>query len=488
MSLRLYFLPPPGRGGAGVGTAGHEFYVGLVLPSSGGLEGATVELTIATDASSPVTVSVTCGLPDPQCARNITVATDRPEIVFFDSAIVQLFGRHDTQNIGTGDNIIHVEAGVGGEVTVRVLVAGPGFADGFAALPCDPGYQVTSTTQHNYVASYGAPQETGLLLVVSCHDDTLLGVSTIDGAEVVFPGQPSPTLARDFTLSRGQALYVQLQATAVAAGSGFRIRASGFSPVFVGQGCGSIPGGVASCGYMYEQLPSHFMWGTQFFTAPQLSRGTGEIFHIVTIQPTTLNMTCTVDHTPQGGGRNISTLSPEQLQVQNSSVLVLERRAGEYCCIQSDVSIFVTQFTKGYAADNATELSNYGAPFRTHVPPVSQYRNGFVFRASNQTRRNFLSVIVPVPFFDNSPAARQLVTLNDAPVSLLPWRAVLCAGPEVCAYGTEVSVDGAQSYHVAHGNSSAMLLGFLSGSDSEQSYGFPAGFNLDPVRREWGRG
>ena len=118
------------------------------------------------------------------------------------------------------------------------------------------------------------------------------------------------------------------------------------------------------------------------------------------------------------------------------------------------------------------------------VPPVSQFSNNYTISTSLEVRTNFTSHIsyaLPVQFFDNSPESQSIFMINDSKVTPSSgYRAIYCSNGQICGYGAYSNVS--LGIHLVRYNMPATAFSlYVYGFAREISYGYPAGFRLEPI-------
>ena len=360
-------------------------------------------------------------------------------------------------------------------------------SDTFTALPCI-NYPITlvngRTPRHRYHILSGSSttaMTTSQFLIISCRDNTEIRLTPSQSIQIPLDIETQTRLVAagqraTFTLDRLQTYMVQSRQdfTGTVVVSDYPIA------VFTGHQCGDVPVGAQRCDYFVEAVPSHYTWGTLYFTAPFAGRRSGEIFRVAALNRdlTAVNVTCSTRGLQPSPGNFTTT------NLTRNEGFSFTAGPDDFCCIESSQPILVMQYATGASTEPNNEL---GDPFLMTVPPVQQYTNNFTVSPSDSVGAGFtnsyLNILISSQFFDNTRESRNDIRLNNARASGA-WNAIYCASGTICGYGTQVSLSPEVS-NVFHLDAAVGIGVLVYGYGSGVSYGYPAGFNLEPIACEW---
>lgn len=353
-------------------------------------------------------------------------------------------------------------------------------SDFFTALPCidyPATLQNGRKPRHRYYILSGSsttsPTANSQFLIISCRANTQILLTPAQSIET--PGGLANANQRiTFTLDRLETYLAQSRQDL----TGTFVESDYPIAVFAGHECSDVPVGARSCNYLVEAVPSHYTWGIFFFTAPFAGRRSGEVFKVIALNRdfTTVNVTCT------NRGVQNSTQSVTTTNLGRDEYFNFTTGPDDFCCVESSQPILVMQYGTGASIEpNNTQ----GAPFMMTVPPVEQYSNNFTISTALGTgfTAHYLNILVSTQFFDDSREAQNSVQLNNTRVSG-EWSPLYCGSQTVCGYGTQIVLPQGTST-VLHKDSSAGIGVFVYGYGAGVSYGYPAGFNLEPIACEF---
>ena len=465
----------------------------------------------------------TANAPIDSASASLLVTTDDPAPVEF---TVEYFGTMQTGEAIKGD-VFRVILPVGETTDIRVngedernkgirvkatdptkllTVYGINDAevstDAFLALPCHR-YPVT---QYKYfVFSTSTVSMTGTFrsrfLIVPCEDTTSVTIRPTQQiqANTDLTGLPVPTLVNAgdqviITVNRLQTAQFNSDMDL----TGTVIESDKPISVFVGHECGQVPSGRTACDHLVEQIPPDATWGTQFFTAPLDVRESGERYRVGSVVDNNqVTVTCTTEGQSSPSQAITRTLQSQRGQnymefdtVGDTSTPpdgVTPNYRREYCCIETTKPAIVMMYSKGHSLDEITlqdVTGTQGDPFMLLIPPLSQYSNDYTATTAKQVNTGFLghiSLTLPIQFFDNSTVSRNRLTVNGT--TYFPdsgYSPILCSNNQICGYGaySELPVGSHQvNYNMPGAAMNLFVYGFLR----EISFGYPTGFEMQPV-------
>ena len=404
------------------------------------------------------------------------------------------------------DRAIRVQAEEGKRISVYAVNDELGSTDGFLALSCD-GMTVNSDfRRYDYVIlsadvreTVNNPQTNSEFLIIPCEDNTRIDIT---------PTQLVTVNAPDFAMRRfGPGIPIasgiweaQIGNARPSAGAtmlishsrdltGTHIRGDKPLVVFSGHKCAQVPTGWLSCNHLVEQIPPHTTWGYTFLLNPLALRETGDYYRVATVHDNTeVTVTC-VDE----GGNNVETFRPLLLisevgynfasfQTQDANrPPCIDPFIRKFCSLQATNPVIVAQYSHGYSVDNVCKMNDLGDPFMSLIPPVIQYLNNYTISAitgeAGPSPVRYVSISVHDIFFDPSR-----IMIDGVPVEpdRSEWQGIYCSDGEICGYGIyRVITSG--DHTVYHETRTAALSVQNYGFQRQNSYGFPAGMELQQI-------
>ena len=156
----------------------------------------------------------------------------------------------------------------------------------------------------------------------------------------------------------------------------------------------------------------------------------------------------------------------------------------KFCSLQATNPVIVTQYSHGYSVDFACKRHELGDPFMSLIPPVIQYLNNYTILAitgeAGPSPARYFSISVHQIFFDPSR-----IMIDGVPVEpdRSEWQGIYCSDGEICGYGIyRVITSG--DHTVYHETKTAALSVQNYGFQRQNSYGFPAGMELQHISGE----
>jgi len=158
----------------------------------------------------------------------------------------------------------------------------------------------------------------------------------------------------------------------------------------------------------------------------------------------------------------------------------------DYCCIKTNFPVAVMQYSKGHSVDELP--GQVGDPFMLLVPPVAQYLNNFTVTTAKEVRTTFesnISIAISTEFFTNTPEDRAAVLINGTQaMPAAGWIPIYCSSGSICAYGAQIGTPVGASTLVFDKPSAAMNA-YVYGFETEISFAYPAGFEMEPIGCKW---
>ena len=224
-----------------------------------------------------------------------------------------------------------------------------------------------------------------------------------------------------------------------------------------------------------------------FFTVPFFGQFRGDIIRIGSLlDGNQIIITCTTlgNSTPE---TPVNTTLGER---QFYEFTAADGVDPQFCCIESSRPCAVFQYSQGHTVDVDFHETSLGDPFMLWVAPVKQamnnYRLGFLAGNTIPNSGNFTStkinIAVASTFFDQSQI---LIDGSQArPLDADGWQPIFCASGEICGYGGRFEGSDTDTKTIAHTNPMAGMNIYGYGFGDEFSYGYPAGFEMDPISRK----
>ena len=328
----------------------------------------------------------------------------------------------------------------------RIVVYGLNYreftSDAFVALPCERStvdeYEYYALT---YYADCCGPST---ILIVACEDNTTITT-------------PSATI----TLNRQQTYLIRESRDL----SGTRVVSTKPISFFSDHECTRIPSGTNACDVLTEQVPPTNTWGSSFLGASFLGKSSGAIYRVLTARDsTTVTVNCTTMTQP-----TTYTLSTAGIWQEFQAL------ANSFCSIESNNPLLVMEFAKGF------DLDNIGDPFMTMIPPVEQYSNNYVFNVLPEFTTNYITIYVAPEFFQP-----ERIFVDDSNLLTFSWTAVYCSTGILCGYVTGRNLSAGE-HRLYHQDADARVGVSAYGFNTYNSYGYPGGLQLIPVRCKYYR-
>ena len=473
------------------------FYVGFMQnnPRDVTRDDPNVQILVSTDEPDPVSFSVTAtGI------NNMYTATY--------GSITKVELSADSFHVVSNterDKGILVQAESGKTISVYGVNDEFRSTDAFTGLSCDGmkiGTDAVPYTRYEYLILSGdfvgdesSIQTSSELLIIPCEDSTRIDIypsqiitydfgqgtiSTVPGASSRWTGNAGETY-----------LIAHLEDL-----SGTIIRSDKPVVVYTGHQCAEVPAEETACDHLVEQVPPHTTWGYTHFLSPLAARESGDIYRIGTVNDNTqVTVTC-VDEGSDTTETLISSRTLNRAHDQNWLEFATHESPNvdpcpafirKYCCVESTKPVLVVQYSQGYSTDDQCTqtrqgvVSEAGDPFMIVVPPVIQYLNNYTFSTitaeSGPFPSTYINIAVHESFFQPD-----MIIMDGGPVETdrTKWNPFYCSGGEICGYGISIEV-AVGNHTIYHGMEDAALGVSLYGFQQQNSFGFPAGMELQPV-------
>lgn len=236
-----------------------------------------------------------------------------------------------------------------------------------------------------------------------------------------------------------------------------------------GHQCGNIPSNVTSCDHMVEFLPPTATWGTTFILVPLTTRNADGYRIIASRNNTWCQVTCN-DKT----GNPSHSEAIELLNAGSFKQLIYPNN--HFCCIECNLPAMVMQYSLGSGYDGNIRSD----PFMSLIPPLQQYSKDYdaIFFQSNEVPEVFdvqMNLVIPAEYnpsglrFDGNALGVTFVNIQYSNGSIAARAAQF-----------DPPVDTGV-HRVTHSNRNAKFMLTIYGWGSENSYGYVAGMELDPI-------
>ena len=223
--------------------------------------------------------------------------------------------------------------------------------------------------------------------------------------------------------------------------------------VMSGHQCTFVPVGVLACDYLMEHIPPIRALGSHYVLAPFMGRQSGYIYRIIAATSGITNVTIS-------NGQTKSLLAGQfyQSDVTTNDTVIM---------ITADKPVMVSQYSKAYTSDYVT-----GDPFMIVIPSTHVYSNNVSFPVATlppNPQQSYISVITPCKNIYS-------ITLDNQPFS--SQNMLQTPDGDFCVLQTPVT-NG--SHSVTHPSPDASFLVLVYGFAWFVSYGYVAGYNIDPA-------
>lgn len=374
--------------------------------------------------------------------------------------------------------------------------------DGFVALSCD-GMSVGYTfRRYEYAIVSGdiratpqIPPTSSQFLIIPCEDDSTIEITP---SQIVTVGG-FRTQQFGVGTSRATGVWQDVFGNRPKAGETLLITSSSDLTgtiissnkpiaVFAGHQCAQVPVGRTACDHLVEQIPPSTSWGYTFLLNPLAVRESGDIYRVVSIyDDTEVSVTCVNEGDDNFQTESLATLS----RAQRSNWLEYSTRGSNtescahrrFCSLQSTKPVLVAQYSQGYSVDVGciTSAAEVGDPFMSIISPIVQYQNDYLITSfiasAGPFPSRFVSVSVYKDFFQPN-----LIMLNDTTFEpdSSKWNRIYCSDGEVCGYGLYKEIERG-NHRLYHSNPNAGISIQFYGYQQQNSFGFPAGMELEPL-------
>lgn len=392
--------------------------------------------------------------------------------------------------------------------------------DGFLALPCKtfkPADATTNIVEYKYfvfssgttVTLSGTVGFHSRILIIPCEEavndkvsikqpnEPVMNLRTLDKYETFLfqrSRRPDPNDA-------SRTIPIDLTGTVVTSRTPLA--------VFVGHECGQVPNEATACDHLVEQIPPHAAYGQMFFPVPLALREAGDLFKIGSVTNNNeVTITCT-RRTASGSSSTVTSSatinegeyhSHRTLARSDVSGLVTADYRRDFCCIETSKPAIVMQYTLGHSEDTVSiegVNGQIGDPSMNLVPPVSQFSNDYIINTfddildDNSEYKSYMSWAIASTFFSPDTRDRDNFKVNGTTytppernmVGSGEYVPIRCKNGTVCGYGAfgplpaGISTIAYNSPRDPRATVYASVYGFLR----ENSYAYPAGYELSPV-------
>ena len=384
-------------------------------------------MLITTPEQNPVTVTVS--VPGIGFTNTTSVSRDQITTIYLpEEAAIK------TRSTGKYHRTVIVDAT--DSVSVHGYYGTSGTSDGFLVMP-------TAVLDGNYVAA-SFDRNT------QWSDHSELTVSATQDETTVVIGDP---VSIKIVLQQYETYQYTTDGRNLTDVTGVFVTADKPVSVMSGHQCAYVPVGVYGCDYLMEHIPPISALGSHYVLAPFMGRQSGYIYRIIAAASGMTNVTIS-------NGQTKSLLAGQFYQgdvTTNDTVIT----------ISADKSVLVSQYAKGYYSDYVT-----GDPFMIVIPSTHKYSNKVSFPVATLPRnpqQSYISVIAPCKNIDS-------ITLDNQPLN--SQNMLQTSEGDYCILQTSVT-NGLHS--VTHPSPNASFLVLVYGFAYWVSYGYVAGYNIDPA-------
>jgi len=498
----------------GQSSRGNEFVIGF-MPNNyiAAVPRPVAAIFVTTNEPRPVRFTVEADTSFGISTQNRTAEYGRTTVIRFPTGVGSPSGpdiRLRSRNLRGNEPVerhkcIRVKAEDGKNITVIGLNDEDVSTDAFLALPCRSYDGITTNTPYEYFIFSAnnlqgpddpqrPPEFLSAFLIVTCESET--NINIFPSTTIEFDGNQTSAGGTLTLLNRPSRETSYIEATQGQDLTGTIVTSDKPISVFAGHVCGRVPADRTTCDHLVEQIPPHVVWGTTFFTVPLARRMAGDSFIVGAIRDNTvISVTCT---TPGSTTPRFSiTVARNRAQTpQGNNYYAFETPGNppgnrdpnyqaDYCCIETNLPVAVMQYSKGHSVDEFPSTSSpIGDPFMLLVPPVAQYLNNFTVTTAEEVRTTFdssISIAISTEFFTNTPEDRAAVLINGT--QAMPeggWIPIYCSSCLICGYGAKISTPAGASTLVFDKPSAAMNA-YVYGFETELSFAYPAGFEMEPI-------
>ena len=405
-------------------SSGQEFHIGF--PRN--IIGASQALTVTTLSREPVDFTI-----QTNTGKHFSGTAKRNASTF-----VNLGSSFQVANTSDRSGGIQISAQTNGKLEIYGLNYQRYTSDTFLALPCT---RLQAEEYKYFAVSYGDSSGPNQILLVACEDNTTI---TFENSKVL--------------LNETQTFLIEDEKEI----TGRKFVSDKPISFFSGHLCTYVPHNVLACDHIIEQLPPTAVWGTRFFLASLFGRRSPDIYRIMTSSPKNR-----VD---------VFCASPTKFERYRYQLYMdeagdweeLDLPAGYFCSVEGESPLLVVQFGLAHRIDYV------GDPFMMTIPSLTQYGNFFTVRALSGFSYNFVTILVPIEFFQPNKVFVDEINLEDA-----VWNPIYCPNERVCGYATYVQL-GEGDHTVYHSNAVSFIGVLVYGFDTFNSYGHPAGLQFIP--------
>ena len=232
--------------------------------------------------------------------------------------------------------------------------------------------------------------------------------------------------------------------------------------VIGGHECVDVPIGAGFCDALVEQFPPTVTWGRFFLVMSLNSRQTGEQYRIIAMKEVTVIKVKCVNGTSSEFGHVTLLLN------RTGQVREFELGRDRYCSMTANKPILLVQYSQGYSIDRV------GDPFMAVIPPVEQYKKGFVVAKAPQSFHNHISITVSPEYYGNGRS----IFIDNTLVN--NWIPIYCGVSSICGYGARQSVE-VGIHKIQHTLPQAKFFVMSYGFEYHDGYGSSAGMEISQI-------
>ena len=348
--------------------------------------------------------------------------------------------------------------------------------DAFLALPkivTKAGtyeYFVMSAESSNLAGSTGARS---FFAIITNEDDTTIAINPKAVIRVPFrPGIFRPNIETTATIANKGTLIAGVSRTDL---TGSRITSNKPLTLTSGHECTHLPINLANCDHMVEYFPPTETWGMKFFLVPLKARS-ADGYRIMTSEDSTR---CQVTCNDKAGNPSHS----EEIVLQNAGDFRQFIYSNDrFCCVECNRPCLMVQYSLSSGYDDNIEAD----PFMSMIPPVQQYSKDYktIFFESQSldtqgVRVKYDAQINLVVLVECSHSGMRF---DGNPLVGVTFVDIKCNDNSVCGHGAQFDPTMSTGVHtLTHIDPSCKFMFTIYGWDRENSYGYVAGMEVDPI-------
>ena len=325
------------------------------------------------------------------------------------------------------------------------------------AYPC-----LTFETEIGYeyiLASVSGDLESQALLV-GCENSTEISIAP--SQSISLPEDFQLTNSTSVVLSAGSTasgLLHQMQTLFISSDhdlTGTKIVSNKPLTVIAGHECAIVSPNTGGCEPFAIQIPPTLTWGTGFLLSPFSTRISGTAYELVTVEETSIVLTC----------GSISTNVLYSVLITSNS---FNFSSNEYCSLLTSKPILVVQFA------TAGVLNEIRGPAITRISPTDQFVNKISFLTLSEDIFfiHLIAVTVPAEYFNESK-----ILLDGERFDCL-WTAIYSRSFIISGYGCSKNIstwkNNSRQHVLSHSDEDGLISVVVYGFSSHGGYAYLGG-------------